>query len=169
MSLKAFLDSLIEAGMTTSMIFIVAFGALIFSQFMNLAGLVDGMVALIEALDLTPVGVVIAMCVIYLVLGCVFDALAMLLLTVPIFAAILEPLGVDLIWFGIVAIIVVEVGLITPPIGMNVFVVKTVLNDVAIWTIFRGVWPFVVTSLLGLALIIIFPEIALWLPTLMSN
>jgi C4-dicarboxylate transporter DctM subunit len=169
MTFKAFMDSLIEAGMTTSMIFIVAFGALIFSQFMNLAGLVDGMVAMIEALDLTPVGVVVVMCLIYLVLGCVFDALAMLLLTVPIFAAILEPLGVDLIWFGIVAIIVVEIGLITPPIGMNVFVVKTVLHDVTIWTIFRGVWPFVVTSLIGLALIIIFPQIAIWLPNLMSN
>ena len=167
MGWRDFVDSLIDAGLTTGMIFVVAFGALIFSNFVNLAGLPDAMVEWITSLNVSPIGVVIAMCVIYLLLGCVFDSLAMLLLTVPIFAAIVEPLGVDLIWFGIVVIIVVEIGLITPPIGMNVFVVKTVLHDVSLWAIFRGVWPFVVASIIGLALIIIFPGIALVLPNLM--
>ena len=167
MGWKDFVDSLIDAGLTTGMIFTVAFGALIFSNFVNLAGLPDAMVEWITSLNVSPIGVVIAMCVIYLLLGCVFDSLAMLLLTVPIFAAIVEPLGVDLIWFGIVVIIVVEIGLITPPIGMNVFVVKTVLTDVSLWAIFRGVWPFVVASIIGLALILVFPEIALVLPNLM--
>ena len=123
---------------------------------------------MIEYFELSPVGVVLAMCAIYLLLGCVFDSLAMLLLTIPIFVAVIEPMGVDLIWFGIVAIIIVEIGLITPPIGMNVFVVKTVLADVRIWAIFAGVWPFVVASLIGLALIIAMPEIALLLPGLMG-
>ena len=150
------------------MIFVVAFGALIFANFTNLAGMVDGIVSAIEYFELSPVGVVLAMCVIYLLLGCVFDSLAMLLLTIPIFVAVIEPMGVDLIWFGIVAIIIVEIGLITPPIGMNVFVVKTVLADVRIWAIFAGVWPFVVASLIGLALIIAVPEIALLLPGLMG-
>lgn len=167
-SWKAIIEPLIEAGITTSMIFVVAFGALIFANFTNLAGMVDGIVELIEYMNLSPVGVVLAMCVIYLLLGCVFDSLAMLLLTVPIFVAVLEPMGVDLIWFGIVAIIIVEIGLITPPIGMNVFVVKTVLTDVKIWSIFAGVWPFVVASLIGLALIIAVPEIALLLPNAME-
>lgn len=167
-SWKAVLEPLVEAGITTSMIFVVAFGALIFANFTNLAGMVDSIVELIEYMNLSPVGVVLAMCVIYLLLGCVFDSLAMLLLTVPIFVAVLEPMGVDLIWFGIVAIIVVEIGLITPPIGMNVFVVKTVLVDVKIWAIFAGVWPFVVASLIGLALIIVVPEIALLLPNAME-
>ena len=167
-SWRAVTEPLIEAGITTSMIFIVAFGALIFANFTNLAGMVDGMVAAIEYLELSPVGVVLAMCVIYLLLGCVFDSLAMLLLTIPIFVAVIEPMGVDLIWFGIVAIIIVEIGLITPPIGMNVFVVKTVLHDVRIWAIFAGVWPFVVASLVGLGLIIAMPEIALMLPDLMG-
>jgi C4-dicarboxylate transporter DctM subunit len=99
----------------------------------------------------------------------VFDSLAMLLLTVPIFAAVLTPMNVDLVWFGIVAIVVVEIGLITPPIGMNVFVVKTVLDDVSLWAIFAGVWPFVIASIIGLALIIAFPDIALWLPALMGD
>lgn len=164
---RDFVDSLVDAGITTGMIFTVAFGALIFSNFVNLAGLPDVMVEWINSLNVSPLGVVLAMCVIYLLLGCVFDSLAMLLLTVPIFAAIIEPLGVDLIWFGIVVIIVVEIGLITPPIGMNVFVVKTVLTDVSLWDIFRGVWPFVVASLVGLLLIIVFPDIALVLPALM--
>ncbi|MEQ8699737.1 MAG: TRAP transporter large permease [Bauldia litoralis] len=165
---SAFVESLIEAGVTAGMIFFVAFGALVFSNFVNLAGLTSAMVDFIEALDVTPIGVVIAMCVIYLVLGCIFDSLAMLLLTVPIFAAVLTPMGIDLIWFGIVAIIVVEIGLITPPIGMNVFVVKTVLEDISLWAIFAGVWPFVIASLLALALIIVVPDIALWLPRLMN-
>ena len=167
-SWRAIVEPLIEAGITTSMIFVVAFGALIFANFTNLAGMVDGMVSLIEYFELSPVGVVVAMCVIYLLLGCVFDSLAMLLLTIPIFVAVIEPMGVDLIWFGIVAIIIVEIGLITPPIGMNVFVVKTVLVDVRIWSIFAGVWPFVVASLIGLGLIIAVPEIALLLPGLMG-
>ena len=164
---REFVDSLIDAGLTTGMIFVVAFGALTFSNFLNLAGLPDLMVEWISSLDVSPVGVVLAMCVIYVLFGCVFDSLAMLLLTVPIFAAIVEPLGIDLIWFGIVVIIVVEIGLITPPIGMNVFVVKTVLEDVSLWAIFRGVWPFVAASLVGLGLIIAVPEIALFLPSLM--
>ncbi len=164
----AFVESLIEAGVTAGMIFFVAFGALVFSNFVNLAGMTSAMVDFIEALDVSPIGVVIAMCLIYLVLGCIFDSLAMLLLTVPIFAAVLTPMGIDLIWFGIVAIIVVEIGLITPPIGMNVFVVKTVLEDISLWAIFAGVWPFVIASLLALALIIVVPDIALWLPRLMN-
>ena len=167
-SWRAVVEPLVEAGLTTSMIFVVAFGALIFANFTNLAGMVDSIVQLIEYLELSPVGVVIAMCVIYLLLGCVFDSLAMLLLTIPIFVAVLEPMNVDLIWFGIVAIIIVEIGLITPPIGMNVFVVKTVLTNVRIWAIFSGVMPFVVASLLGLTLIIAFPDIALVLPNLMD-
>jgi C4-dicarboxylate transporter, DctM subunit len=85
--------------------------------------------------------VVIAICVIYLIMGCVFDSLAMLILTVPIFAAILKPMGVDMVWFGIVVVIAVELGLITPPIGINVFVVKSSVPDVNVWTIFAGVCP----------------------------
>ena len=107
------------------------------------------------------------MCIIYVILGCVFDSLAMLLLTVPIFFPIIDPLGVDPIWFGIIVIIVIEIGLITPPIGMNVFMVKTVLQDVPVWTIFRGVWPFLAATLVALALLFAFPEIALMLPEYM--
>ena len=166
---QALAASLVDAGRTTAMIFLVGFGALVFSNFINLAGLPEAMIDFIASLDVSPLGVVIAMCVIYVVLGCVFDSLAMLLLTVPIFYPVVEPLGVDGIWFGIVVIVVVEIGLITPPIGMNVFMVKTVLRDVDIWTVFRGVWPFLAATLVGLALICAFPEIALFLPDLMPD
>ncbi len=165
----ALYHSLVDAGRTTAMIFVVGFGALVFSNFINLAGLPSAMVEWIESLQVSPIGVILAICLIYVILGCVFDSLAMLLLTVPIFFPIVEPLGVDPIWFGIIVIVVVEIGLITPPIGMNVFMVKTVLRDVEIWTIFNGVWPFLAATLIGLALIIVFPQIALVLPDLMLN
>jgi tripartite ATP-independent transporter DctM subunit len=164
---RGLLAALVESGRTTGSIFVVTMGALIFSNFVNLAGLPDAMVAWIDALDVSPLGVVIAMCAIYVILGCIFDSLAMLLLTVPIFFPIVKGLGLDPIWFGIVVIVVVELGLITPPIGMNVFVVKAVIGDVSMATAFRGIAPFVVAMLAGLAIILYAPDVALFLPRLM--
>ena len=141
--------------------------ALIFSNFINLAGLPDALVDGINSLAMPPIGVVLAMCVIYIVMGCVFDSLAMLLLTVPIFFPIIKSVGLDPIWFGIIVIIVVELGLITPPIGMNVFVVKAVIGDVPMWTVFRGVTPFLIAMIVGLAVVIYVPAVSLFLPRLM--
>lgn len=167
LSARKTFDALIESGITTGMIFVVTFGALIFSNFINIAGLTDAMSAWIESLHASPLGVVLAICLIYIIMGCIFDSLAMLILTVPVFTAIINPLGIDLIWFGIIAIIVVELGLISPPIGMNVFVVSAAIPDVDVWTVFRGVWPFVLAMLVCLALVIAFPSIATLLPRLM--
>ncbi len=161
------MDALLDAGRTSGMIFLVAYGALIFSNFINLAGFTQAMVTWLEGLHLPGMGIVLAMCFIYIVLGCVFDSLAMILLTIPIFVPILAPFNIDLIWFGIVVIIVVELGLITPPIGMNVFVVQSTIQNVSVWTVFRGVWPFIVAMLVGLALILAFPPIATGLVKLM--
>lgn len=167
LTFSVLVSALVECGVTTAMIFVVAFGAVAFSNFVAMAGLTGTIVQGISAMDLSPMGVVLVMCAIYLVMGSVFDSLSMMLLTIPVFAAILTNLGVDLIWFGIVAIIVIELGLITPPIGMNVFVVKSVVKDVDLWTIFGGVWPFVFAGLVALALVLAFPELALWLPSKM--
>ncbi len=167
LGLQEAFDALVESSVTTTMILIVTFGALVFSNFVNIAGLTDAMVNWIAGLHASPVGVVLAMCLIYVVMGCVFDSLAMLILTVPIFTAILKPMGVDLIWFGIVVIIVVELGLITPPIGMNVFVVNAAIPDVNVWTVFHGIWPFIVAMLVCLGLVIAFPSFATLLPKLM--
>ena len=167
LGLKGTFDALVESSITTTMIFVVTFGALVFSNFINIAGLTDAMVNWITGLHASPLGVVLAICLIYILLGCVFDSLAMLILTVPVFTAILKPMGVDLIWFGIIVIIVIELGLITPPIGMNVFVVNAAIPDVNIWTVFRGVWPFIIAMIACLALVIAFPSLATLLPRLM--
>jgi tripartite ATP-independent transporter DctM subunit len=162
-------ESLVETGVTTGMIFVVAIGALIFSNFVNLAGFTRTMVELLTGNDMTGTQIVLVIVVIYVMLGCVFDSLAMLTLTVPVIAAILKPMGVDMIWFGIIAVIAVELGLITPPVGINVFVVKASAQDVDIWTIFRGVAPFVVAMLVLLAAVLAFPQIATFLPSLMGR
>jgi tripartite ATP-independent transporter DctM subunit len=167
MTWRTFIGSLVEAGRTTGTIFTVGFGALIFSNFVNVAGLPRDLVAIIDAVNVSPIGVVLTICLILIVLGMVFDALAMILLTVPVFFPIVASLGLDPVWFGIIVIIVVEIGLITPPIGLNVFVVKSVAPDVPLGEIFKGIVPFFLASVVALALIILFPAIALFLPGLM--
>jgi len=162
-------DSLIETGVTTGMIFVISFGAVIFANFVNLAGFTGSISNWLISLEISPIGIVIAICVIYLIMGCIFDSLSMLILTIPIFATILKPMGVDMIWFGIVAVITVEMGLITPPVGLNVFVVKATIGDISLGTAFRGVWPFVVAMMLGLLAVLFFPPIATFLPDLMSR
>jgi C4-dicarboxylate transporter DctM subunit len=101
------------------------------------------------------------------VLGCLLDSLAMVLLTIPIVFPIVSALGYDPVWFGIIIVMVVELGLITPPIGMNVFVIKGIAKDVPLETIFAGVMPFVVAQLILIAILVAFPQIALWLPSTM--
>jgi tripartite ATP-independent transporter DctM subunit len=162
-------ESLVETGITTGMIFVIAFGAVIFSNFVNLAGFTRAISDWLIALDARPIVVILFICILYLIMGCVFDSLAMIILTVPIFASILKPMGVDMVWFGIVVVIAVELGLITPPIGINVFVVKSSVPDVNVWTIFAGVWPFVLAMLLALALVLAFPVLATGLPGLMGR
>jgi C4-dicarboxylate transporter, DctM subunit len=169
LGLRELRESLVETGITTGMIFVISFGAVIFSSFVNLAGFTSAISTWLVALRADPVTVVMAICVIYLIMGCVFDSLAMLILTVPIFATILKPMGVDMVWFGIVVVIAVELGLITPPIGINVFVVKSSVPDVNIWAVFRGVVPFVVAMLVALALVLAVPGIATTLPGLMGR
>jgi tripartite ATP-independent transporter DctM subunit len=161
------IESLVEAGRTTGIIFTVGFGALIFSNFVTVAGLPRDLVQLINAAQLSPIGVILLICLIYLVLGCLLDSLAMILLTVPVFFPIVVSLGLDPVWFGIIVIIVVEIGLITPPIGLNVFVVHSMIENITLGRVFSGIVPFFFASLIGLLLIVYFPIIALWLPGLM--
>jgi TRAP-type C4-dicarboxylate transport system permease large subunit len=102
--------------------------------------------------------------VMYLVLGCLMDAMAMIILTVPIIFPVIMQLGFDPIWFGVIIVMTVELGLIHPPVGMNVFVIKSVVSEVTFTTIFKGVIPFVITDIIRLVILIAFPMIALWLP-----
>ena len=112
-------------------------------------------------------GILALIMIMYLVLGCLMDALAMIILTVPIVFPVIKELGFDPIWFGVIIVMVAELGLIHPPVGMNIFVIKSVVEDVKISTIFRGVLPFIVTDILRLVLLIAFPMLALWLPSKM--
>ncbi len=157
-----------EATLTTAKLFLVLFGAMIFSNFVNRAGLPDALIGIVNSFDVSPLGVIFIILAIYLILGCVFESLSMILLTVPIFAPVVEGLGFDLIWFGILVVVATEISLITPPIGLNVFVLKGVLKDVSVKTIFKGVTPFWIADILRLLLLALVPAIALWLPSLMQ-
>ena len=110
-------------------------------------------------------GVLAIIMVMYLVLGCLMDAMAMIILTVPIIFPVVTQLGFDPIWFGVIIVMTVELGLIHPPVGMNVFVIKSVVQDVTFSSIFKGVLPFIATDILRLIILIAFPIIALWLPS----
>lgn len=165
---RAVTGALIEAAHTTAALLLVGCAALVFNNFLTIAGLTRFLVDWIQSLAVAPLGVILVMCLIYIVLGCIFDSLAMIFLTIPVFFPIVQGLQLDPIWFGIVVVMVVEIGLITPPVGMNVFVVKSLAPGVSTWRIFAGVTPFIVTNLTCLALIVLFPKISLWLPGFMK-
>jgi tripartite ATP-independent transporter DctM subunit len=160
-------EVLSETTLTTASLFSVLIGAWIFSNFVNLAGLPEGLLGLVTRMNLEPWAVMAVIILIYILLGCIFESLSMLLLTVPIFFPLVTSLGFDPIWFGIVVVVVVEISLITPPVGLNVFVLKGVVGDVSTGTIFRGVTPFWMVDILRLALLLLFPAIVLFLPSQM--
>lgn len=165
-TLRALYGMLLEACRTTAALFAVIFGALVFANFINLSGLPTELVDIVNDANLSPIGVVIAVSLICILLGMIFEAVGILLLIVPVFLPTLIQMDVDLIWFGIIIVVVVELGLITPPIGMNVFTVKTVMPDIQLTKIFAGVTPFVIADVAALVLILMFPVIAVGLGTL---
>ncbi len=167
LSVKATFEVLIETAQTSSSLFVVLIGAWIFSNFVNLAGLPEGLLALVTSLELGPMVVMLLIILVYIILGTVFESLSMLLLTVPIFFPLVVSLGFDPVWFGIVVVVVTEISLITPPVGLNVFVLKGVVGDVTTATIFKGVTPFWIVDLFRLALIVLVPWLVLVLPNSM--
>lgn len=168
LNLRVLVRVLIETAATSAKMFIVLIGALLFSNFINVAGLPAMLTSWLSEINVPPLGVVILIMVIYIALGCVLETLSMLLLTIPIFFPIVNSLGFDPVWFGILVVVVIEISLITPPIGLNVFVLSSVLSDVTPVTIFRGVMPFIAADIVRLALIFLIPGIALFLPGLMN-
>lgn len=155
---------LVESARTTGMLFMVLIGALIFANFINFTSLPADMLDAVKHFDVHPIAVIVAICIIYIVLGCVLESMSMILLTVPVFYPLVQHLGFDLIWFGIIVVVVTEISFITPPVGMNVMVLKSLLPEVSTRTLFAGVMPFVVADILRLAVLIAFPAIALILP-----
>jgi tripartite ATP-independent transporter DctM subunit len=159
--------SLVEAAKTTATLFIAIFGALVFAQFINLSGMPYDILDAIDKMALSPWQLVVVIAIIAVLMGMIFESIGILLLLVPVFLPALYESGVDMIWFGIVVVLVTELGLITPPIGMNVFVVKSVMPDTRLAHIFVGVIPFIFAILAALILIFSVPEIATFLPNLM--
>ncbi|HUT50499.1 MAG TPA: TRAP transporter large permease [Alphaproteobacteria bacterium] len=160
--------ALLETAKTTGMIFMILIGAIIVNKFLLISGLAEVLGSWVENLDMSRMAIMVVILLIYLVLGCALDALAMILLTIPIFFPIVQKLGFDPIWFGIIIVMVVELGLITPPIGMNVFVIKGLAPTVPLGKIYRGVTPFVIAEILLIILLLLVPDIATLLPKSMG-
>lgn len=161
---QAFKESATETVRMTSMLYLIVIGASVLNPFLALTHLPESLGIAMSSLGLGPYGILLLVIVSYLVLGMFMDGLAMLVVTIPIFYPLMTSLGFDPIWFGVVAVIVIEMGMITPPVGLNVFVVKGVAVDVPMTTIFRGVLPFWIAMGVCLLLIVIFPQIALFIP-----
>jgi tripartite ATP-independent transporter DctM subunit len=159
------LDCLLRAVRTSAAIFAILIGALLFGYFLTITQTPQQVTLFLTGLGLGRYGVLAVIMLMYLVLGCVMDAMAMIILTIPIIFPVITALGFDPIWFGIIIVMTVELGLIHPPVGMNVFVIKSVVRDVSIGTVFVGVIPFVITDIVRLVILISFPVLSTWLPS----
>jgi tripartite ATP-independent transporter DctM subunit len=168
LSVRALLLVLLDSARTTAMLFMILVGALVFANFLNYTSMPADLKAFVERYEISPIAVIVAICTIYVVLGSVMEELSLVLLTVPVFFPLVVHLGFDPVWFGIIIVIVVQIGLISPPVGMNMFVVKSMLPGVSTATIFRGVTPFVIMTVLLLAVLVAFPSLSLMLPRLMK-
>jgi C4-dicarboxylate transporter DctM subunit len=165
---RLIMESLIEALRTSVAIYTILIGAILFGYFLAVTQTPQKITAFLVALDLGAYGTLLVILGLFLLMGCILDAMAMIILLVPIVYPVIVQLGFDPIWFGIIVVMTVELGLITPPVGMNVFVINTLAPDVKLQTIFRGVLPFVAADLLRLAILVALPAIVLFLPGTMN-
>jgi len=166
---KAFWHVMASTTATTAMIYGLIFGAQIFSFFVGVSALTESATSAMEHLNWAPISIMSLILVVYLLLGSVMESFAVMVITVPIVTPLVLHLGYDILWWGIINICVVETGLIHPPLGLNVFVLKSIQPDVSIWTVYKGVFPFVIADLVKLVLLVLFPAITLWLVTSMGT
>ena len=170
---RGFLDSILATASSTGMIFFIVFGAQLFNSFLAFTQTPQGLATWIGAQSFAPMMVLVAMLALYLIFGCVMDSLSMILLTIPIFFPIIMSLDFGIppeevaIWFGIIALIVVEVGLITPPVGMNLFIIHSIAPEIRITQTYRGVAPFILSDIIRVGILLGFPSITLWLVRVM--
>lgn len=161
------LESLAETVRTTAVLFIIVVMAFVYAYFLVLTRLPQSLVDWVVMLELSPLVVMLLLILFYLVLGCFLDSLGMILITVPVFLPLVVGLGYDPVWFGVLVVLVVEIGLITPPVGMNLFVIRAQQPDISIGTLYRGVLPFLSAGLILILLLLALPAVALWLPALL--
>ena len=166
---KGLQDALLESAKLTVMIFSIIWGVLIFVRFLGFAGLPEAFAQWVVSLDVPPIMIMICILLFYVVLGMFMDAIGMLLLTLPVVYPAVIALGYDPIWFGIVVVKMAEICLITPPIGLNCFVVNGVRPDIPLTTVFRGIMPFFLADVVTVGLFLAFPEIILWVPRMMMG
>ena len=159
---------LVESARTTAMLFTLLIAATIFANFVNFTSMPNDLKDWITHLGLSPTMIIVAMMAIYVVLGTVMEELTMVLLTIPLFFPIVTSLGFDPVWFGVLIVMIVQIGLISPPVGMNLFVINALLPGVGLGQIFRGCWPFVLIMVIVLGVLIAFPQLSLWLPSMMK-
>lgn len=159
-----FIEALKDTTKTTAMIFVIVIGAMIFGAFITISGLPVALVTFLGGIEMPSTAVLVIILIVYVFLGCIMDTLAITLITLPIIFPLILSLGFDPIWFGILYTINVEMALVTPPIGINVFIISGMAKDIPMYTIFRGVLPFLVAMVVCTALVIAFPQIALFLP-----
>jgi len=175
MRLEGFIDALYETAVTSGMIFLILLGAGIFNAFLGFSQLPIWAAELFQNSGLPPYLILVGMIILYLFLGCIMDSLAMILITIPIFWPIVSALDFGFpvddvkIWFGIITLMVVEIGLITPPVGLNVFVINSLARDVPMIDTFRGVVPFLMSDMVRLTLVVVFPIVTLILPALLGR
>jgi C4-dicarboxylate transporter DctM subunit len=160
-------QALLETIKTTGMIYGILIGALIFNYFLAVTTMPSQLAEIIGGLPIPPMGIMGLIIVVYIILGCFFDAMGMVLLTIPILYPLVMSLGFDPIWFGIIIVRVMEMAIITPPIGMNVYIISGVAPDVPLSTIFRGIAPFLVADICQVVLLLFVPAVVLFLPSLM--
>jgi C4-dicarboxylate transporter, DctM subunit len=168
LTLKTLFEVLVESARTTAMLFTILIAATIFSSFVNFTSMPGDLKDGITHLGLPPLAIIAAMMLVYVLLGTIMEELTMVLLTLPVFFPVVVQLGFDPVWFGVLIVLVVQVGLISPPVGMNMFVINALLRNVPLMQIFRGSAIFCVPLAMGLVLVIAFPQLALWLPGFMK-
>jgi tripartite ATP-independent transporter DctM subunit len=164
---KTFVSVMTDTVKTTAMTYLILIGAVIFGSFLTITRLPMTLAAMIASLDVSRYFILFLIVVIYMILGCLMDALPMVMLTVPIFLPIMTTLGFDPIWFGVIIILVMQLGLITPPVGMNCYIISSIAKDVPLYTVFRGSVPFCLAVLLAILICTIAPSLATFLPNVL--
>lgn len=160
---------LVDTARTSCVLFILVIGAIIFSEFLNVTGSHEGLLRLIRDNGLSPFAVISIICVVYILLGAIMEELSMVLLTLPLFFPVVISLGYDPVWFGVLVIILCEIGMIAPPLGVNLFVMRSLVPDVDLLTMFKGIIPFICAILIRVFIVILFPSIVIFLPDLLFN
>lgn len=168
LSVRSFWAALHDTAATTAMIYVIVIGAGVFSYAMTLSLLPETLVNWIGALPMSPPVIIGILMIFYIIMGAIFDTISAMVLTLPFVYPIILQLGYDPIWWGVIMIMVIEIGMITPPIGINVLVMNAMLPKVSLGTIYRGIVPFLVADLVRLVILILLPVLSLWLPTLMD-